>query len=76
MLAKLACYLQDDEFTRRVVGAAQLFAETQRDAALRLLAAVGAETVEFWSEEKTKKKTGQDLKPTQSHAPTPAPHAA
>lgn len=43
-------HLHDDEFAGQVVCVAQLFSETQRDAALRGLAAVGVEVFQLCSE--------------------------
>lgn len=42
-------HLHDDQFGGQVVGGAQLLAETQRDAALRRLAAAGVEVLQLCS---------------------------
>lgn len=41
-------HLHNNEFLRRVFSGTQLFSETQSDAALRRLAAVRTEVVQFW----------------------------
>lgn len=46
---KSFAHLNDDEFSGRVLGVAQLLSEAQRDAALRRLAAVWTEVVQLWS---------------------------
>lgn len=52
-------HLENDVLYRRVVGAAQLFTKTQRDAALRRLAAIRAVVVQFWSYRTGQKKVNK-----------------
>lgn len=40
-------YLNDDEFSGRIVGAAEFFAEAESEAALRRLASVHAEVIQL-----------------------------
>lgn len=42
-------YLNDDEFSGRIVGAAEFFAEAESEAALRRLASVHAEVIQLWN---------------------------
>lgn len=47
-VVRVNIHLNDDEFPGRVFSVAQLFSETQSDAALRRLAAVWTEVVQLW----------------------------